>query len=185
MQALPFWAWISVLIIGVALVSYLITRSLRFTTLLTTLSCLAIAATAGIHLWEGYLNHHIIARFDHTGTPTHLSRSGWWLLIDAWPLWVLPTGLTLAASLSALIWYWPTPQAQSPTAFTPSEPAPTISPTNEFILLQLDLEQLSQKLAIAGKKCKASHFLPADFVIFRIICQEKVSTGSIFWVLGL
>ena len=57
---------------------------------LAILLVIIIALTTGYILWGNYLETHFVGTFDQYGLPSKLFRSGWALMLDAWPLWLFP-----------------------------------------------------------------------------------------------
>lgn len=58
-----------------------------------------------VYVWWGhYLNRHFAGTFDEYGLPSKFFRTGWFLLIDAWGIWVIPTLFLLMVGLG--IEYW-------------------------------------------------------------------------------
>lgn len=62
-------------------------NALKFSAIIVVL----IILTFGYVLWERYLGNHFVGMFDEYGLPSRIFRTGWPLLLDAWPLWFIPT----------------------------------------------------------------------------------------------
>ncbi|NKB46772.1 MAG: hypothetical protein GKR77_03200 [Legionellales bacterium] len=103
---------------------------------------LMIGITAGFYFWHMYLIQHFVGRFDVYGLPTELYRSGLYLLIDAWPIWVFPTALVIGGSF---IWLWQFKREHLASATSNAPPPHDLS-------LQLEVQKLKQQLLIAREK---------------------------------
>ncbi len=64
------------------------------------LAIVLIILTIGFVLWEDYLRDHFVGAFDQYGLPSRFFRTGLPLMIDAWPIWVLPSALVLILALT-------------------------------------------------------------------------------------
>ena len=51
--------------------------------------------TAGFVFWQNYLYDHFMGTFDAYGLPSQSFRTGWPLMIDAWPFWFFPSLLMI------------------------------------------------------------------------------------------
>lgn len=59
-----------------------------------------------IYVWWGhYLHRHFAGAFDEYGLPSKFFRTGWFLLIDAWEIWVIPTLFLLIVGLGLEHWF--------------------------------------------------------------------------------
>lgn len=59
-----------------------------------------------LYVWWGrYLNEHFAGTFDVYGLPSKFYRTGWFLLIDAWEIWVIPTLFLLIVGLGLEHWF--------------------------------------------------------------------------------
>lgn len=89
-----FWIAIALTLLFIALLTYIYSgKNLKLTVLFTLLASLAVGCAAGYDSWIFYLNRHFLAGIDPFGVPFRASRSGWFLLIDAWLLWLVPAVL--------------------------------------------------------------------------------------------
>jgi hypothetical protein len=57
------------------------------------LAVVLIILIVGFVLWEDYLRDHFVGAFDQYGLPSQFFRTGLPLMIDAWPIWVIPSVL--------------------------------------------------------------------------------------------
>jgi hypothetical protein len=57
------------------------------------LAVVLIILTIGFAAWQDYLNEHFVGTFDQYGLPSQFFRTGWPLIIDAWPIWLIPSVL--------------------------------------------------------------------------------------------
>ena len=57
------------------------------------LAIVLVILTIGFAAWEDYLNDHFVGTFDQYGLPSQFFRTGWPLIIDAWPFWLIPSVL--------------------------------------------------------------------------------------------
>lgn len=92
---LSVWIW-PFLLTGIVYVgTYLYTKnkteSLRFSfyALLLSICCFSIIE------FEIYLESIFVGHYNNMGMPSHFSHSGWRLMLDAWPIWVVPLYLAL------------------------------------------------------------------------------------------
>jgi len=66
--------------------------------------CILVILTILYVWWRHYLSDHFAGEFDAYGLPSKMFRSGWFLLVDAWELWVIPTLIFLIIGLSVEYW---------------------------------------------------------------------------------
>jgi len=94
LHQIPFWAWVTVPTVLIAITTYFITRNFRHTLYIVLFAFTIGWATAAFHFWEQYLITHFMGEFDPFGLPSNFSRSGFALMLDAWVLWLAPALLT-------------------------------------------------------------------------------------------
>lgn len=190
LQQIPFWAVVLLPALLFGLISYLLTKKAKFSLSITLLALAAAWLSAGFHLWETYLGRHFIGGYDQYGLPSTFSRSGWYLLIDASPLWLIPA-LTLTL-ISLLAYRYLKPATKRVTA-TPK--AQLIQGnTSREVSQQLQIEQLQQQTARLEEKLihekkrmqEYIHYLEDDLqranaLIEKILArqqQQQTSTHS-------
>lgn len=55
------------------------------------LSVILVLSILGYILWGRYLDNHFVGTFDSDGLPSIFTHTGWLLMLDAWPLWLIPS----------------------------------------------------------------------------------------------
>lgn len=149
-----FWVAIVITLLVIALVTYVYSgRNLRQTIILTLLSAVVVGCAAGYDSWSLYLNRHFLAGIDQLGVFYRASRGGWYLLLDAWPLWVIPN-LFVLGIYGACAWY-----LQKRLAESAQRKAQDVKPkrqmvglSREMVANQLELDTLKKALATANQK---------------------------------
>lgn len=64
------------------------------------LAVVLIILTIGFVIWEDYLRDHFVGAFDQYGLPSQFFRTGLPLMIDAWPIWVIPSVLLVIITIT-------------------------------------------------------------------------------------
>ncbi len=103
LRTLPFWAWVVIPAILIALVTLFFSRSIRTTLMITIIAISAAVIAAAFHLWEVYIENHFIGVFDEQGLPSDTIISGWDMFVHAWPVWSVPAGIIVVFFLSILV----------------------------------------------------------------------------------
>ncbi len=103
LHTLPFWLWVVIPAILIALVTLFFSRSIRTTLMITIIAISAAVIAAGFHLWEVYIQNHFIGVFDEHGLPSDQIISGWDMFVHAWPVWSVPTGVVLVLFLTIFL----------------------------------------------------------------------------------
>jgi len=137
-----------------ALLTYLHKKSLSYTLQSASLMLCFCLFVIAFHAWEVFLDDHIVARFNAQGMPAQFSRSGLWLIIDAWPIWAMPA--FICATASALLAYLLAPKQiqrikEIITEVTVPEHVPASSST---VSDKLEIQRLQHALNIAEEKCR-------------------------------
>lgn len=151
LAAVPFWAWVIVPVILVSITTYMLTENTRYTFIVAILAFLVAWLTAGFHFWEVYIHNHFIGNYDRYGLPTNFSRSGWYLLIDAWPLWLLPsiTTLLIATVTAVLVIHF------KPTVLNVASTGQyTNGSDSKNVVSQLEIKKLQRQLDVSKKKMR-------------------------------
>jgi len=91
----PFWVWVIIPACILGLVTYAITRNKKYAIYGCLAALFAAWCSALFHLWEVFMQNHFIGRFDDHGLPSHISKPGWHLFFSAWPVWLMPTIVTI------------------------------------------------------------------------------------------
>ncbi len=157
LQSLPVWVWLLFVILLVGFITLIYSQGNWRTTLSVLMVTIGISlAGAGIYFWDFYLATHFIGQFDALGIPFRKAGPGWSILLEAWPLWLVPAGL-IAMLVMALNWslarFFPSKTVVTGVA----EPKEQITPTEVFTPLQnvtkkLELETLRRDLAATKEK---------------------------------
>jgi hypothetical protein len=155
LPVLPMWVWLifTILIIGVVTLIY--SRGNWRTTLgFTALAVIVILFAAGFDAWREFLRIHFVGEYDKLGIPFRRAGPGWSILLEAWPLWVVPT---LFAAVLALVIDWVARHFHKPHSEKIPESdneaslsAPTAALQN--VNYQLEADTLKQELALTQEK---------------------------------
>ena len=105
LHTIPFWVWVIVPALLLALITYLLSKNLRNTVMVALLAIAAAWAAAGFHVWEVFLANHFLGYYDTHGLPQVLSAPGRHFLLVSWPLWLVPS-LFACAIGGAVVWYF-------------------------------------------------------------------------------
>lgn len=163
LSSLPFWLWPLLLAAFASVIVLAVTRDKKKALATAGIGTMLVAVLIMIHYFDLYLNNHFVATFDETGLPTDFTRSGPYLLLDAWPIWLVPSlliGLALSASF-----YWHHLQMR----FFPKQRRSAIKKelgeyiedqkvskslpeTRDMVADKLEIEKLKHKLAVAEEK---------------------------------
>ncbi len=156
LTAVPFWIWVTLPAILLAGIAYYITHSKTYTICIGVLAFLLAWLTAAFHFWQLYLYNHFLGSFDMYGLPGHLSRSGWYLLIDAWPLWSVPVFVALSvAIIGMLVFYYLHTQSIVENNFVSNTLRTTVSGTSSATMVQqMEIKKLQQQLNVAKQKLR-------------------------------
>lgn len=175
LTTLPFWIWPILLTIVIALIVFAATRDQLKALFTAAVGALLTSVLMLIHYFDVYLNNHFVATFDETGLPTDFTRSGFSLLIDAWPIWLVPSLLIAAILLVGFYWH----QIQTrifPSKIVSKSPdnlgeyiedqaiSSRIPNSKNVVADKLEIEKLKHKLAVAEEK-------------FRVIKDQQSSKG--------
>ena len=99
-QILPIGVWLSFAIITIGIISIIYSRgNWRLTVMLMGLALLAVLFANESEHFQTYLNTHFIGSYDQVGIPFIQVHPGWSLILNTWPLWLLPIVVT-----SVLTW---------------------------------------------------------------------------------
>lgn len=156
LTSVPFWIWVTLPAVLLAGIAHYITRSRTYTAFVGVLAFLLAWLTAAFHFWRLYLYNHFLGSFDMYGLPGHLSRSGWYLLIDAWPLWLVPAIVTLSiAVIVMLVFYYLHTQSIVKNDSATNMPITTVSGTSSTTMVQqMEIKKLQQQLNMAKQKLR-------------------------------
>lgn len=168
LSVIPIWLWViapALILLGI---TYLITRHRNTALLVGGLAFLATLLTYCFHLYERYLMNHFVGGYDDMGLPTDFSRSGWLLLYDAWPIWIMPLVTIIGLAIAGYYIYDYIQRGQHKKILQPD-----IDDTDDFhasrspdmVLDKLEIQKLKHKLAVAEEK-------------FRIIKSEQKGSGA-------
>lgn len=154
LQILPIWVWLLFAILLVGVIVFFYTHgNWRITFSFTALTIAIILAIAGVNAWFLYLQTHFMGQFDRLGIPFRTAGPGWDILVDAWPLWLVPMFL-MAAVLILIDWgirhFFPT-KIIAPTAELSEKEAEVIHPVQN-ISLKLELKTLKQELSLTQER---------------------------------
>lgn len=154
LKQIPFWIWVILPIFILGFITYLVSKNRKTTTQVTLGAFFLAWGTAGFHFWETYLYNHFIGGFNEFGLPDNYSDTGWGLMIDAWPLWLIPT--ILAVVLSLIISYFYREYRSSSTPIdedeeTDQQPVMT-GISSSGLAHQLEIQKLKQQVEIAKEK---------------------------------
>lgn len=159
LKQVPFWAWVIIPTLILAVISFIVTRN-KWTMLRVSGIALVVAwLTAGFHFWEVYLGTHYLGGFNEYGLPADFSRTGWALLIDAFTLWAVPS-LICALIASLLTGFFLTREPnQTPNSESDEENMPLTSPSktgmsSSDLVNQLEIQKLKRKLELAKSKIR-------------------------------
>ena len=151
-QTLPVWIWLvfAVFILGGIVLVY--TQGNWRTTLKLTGSAIVIAVlAAGLIAWDKYLGSHFIGQFDSLGIPFRKAGPGWSILLDAWPLWLVPMALTVVAVLlvSWLLGGIVTPISNSQSADIQQRSGMEFINPVQQVAKKMQLEEVRRELSLA------------------------------------
>lgn len=145
LHTLPLWVWLlfTILLIGVIVFIYS-QGNWRTTVSFLALTTGIALAIFGIDSWIRYLHDHFIGQYDALGIPFKKAGPGWSILLDAWPLWLVPIGLT-AGLLVLIDW--------SVRRFFPAKiNVPTTEASEKISATTTPLRNISQKLELETLK---------------------------------
>lgn len=155
LPVLPMWVWLIFTILIIGAVTLIYSRGNWRTTLgFTVLAVIVILFAAGFDAWREFLRIHFVGEYDKLGIPFRRAGPGWSILLEAWPLWVVPT---LFAAVLALVIDWvarhfhkPKPEKNLEAAHEPAISVP-IAPL-QTVNYQLEADTLKQELALTQEK---------------------------------
>lgn len=154
-----FWMAIVIALLLIALLTYIYSgKNIKQTLLFISVSTLAVGCAAVYDIWHYYLNWHFLAGIDPLGVPFRASRTGWWLLWDAWPLWSVPS-FCLSAMVSFIAWWIIQQQTKKPPIIethrlNDNSNRKTIGVSSEIVTAQLELDTLKRALAQSNQRLK-------------------------------
>lgn len=155
-QSLPVWIWLvfAIFIFGGIVLVY--TQGNWRTTLKLTGSAIVIALlAAGLIAWDKYLGSHFIGQFDSLGIPFRKAGPGWSILLDAWPLWLVPMALTV---VTVVLISWliggilPPPSSQQSSADVQQRTGMEFINPVQQVAKKMQLEEVRRDLLIAQDK---------------------------------
>lgn len=137
-----------------ALLTYIYKKSLSYSLQSAGLMLFFCLFVIAFQHWEVFLEDHIVARFNDAGMPAQFSRSGLWLLVDAWPIWAMPT--FIAATISALVAYLvaPTQIQRVKEVITEVSVPEHVPASSSTVSDKLEIQRLQHALHIAEEKCR-------------------------------
>lgn len=164
-----FWIAITVTLFFIALLTYVYSgKNIKLTAMFTFLSAVVVSCAAGYDTWNYYLKQHFLAGIDQLGVPFHASRSGWFLLIDAWPLWVIPS-LILVVITGLALWYLQKSIYKSTlvlaTATTDKPKRRVLGLSSETVAYQLELDTLKKALSTANQQLNQAIYDKSTFQV--------------------
>lgn len=149
-----FWIANALTLFFIALLTYTYSgKNLKLAAVVSFLAAIAVGCGAGYDSWNYYLAKHFLAGIDQLGVPYRASRSGWYLLIDTWPLWLVPSVL-ISLSLGMSLWYiqkW-LHQRTSIKQYSITDRPKRLGRTSERVTTQLELDALKRSLAAVNQK---------------------------------
>ena len=156
LHVLPVWMWLLFTVILVGIITLVYSHGNWKTTLTAIgVSLLLALAVVGVYLWDAYLANHFIGQFDTLGIPFRKAGPGWTIILEAWPMWVVPTGL-ITLLLLGVGWiaghslYHHTPTITHQKEQT-SGVGPVVTPVQN-VAKKLETEALKRELAATKEK---------------------------------
>jgi len=151
-----FWVAITITLFFIALLTYIYSgKNIKLTAMFTFLSAVVVGCAAGYDTWDYYLNQHFLAGIDQLGVPFRDSRTGWFLLKDAWPLWVIPS-FFLVCIVGAVLWYTQKRIYKNSmlvaTAAIDKPKRMVLGLSSEMVAHQLELDALKKALSAANQR---------------------------------
>jgi len=161
LHTLPIWVWLlfTVLLIGIITLVYS-EGNWRITFTFVGLALFVALLIYGVDTWFIYLDTHFIGQFDNLGIPFRKAGPGFAILLDAWPLWLVPMGL-LASTGILIDWYLrrspgskkimehtsASATTATETQNTEANPLHNVSKHLELIGIKRELQAAQEKLA--------------------------------------
>jgi hypothetical protein len=157
LQTLPAWIWLVFTILIIGIITLVYTQGNWRVTLKLVIAAAVIALLiAGLDAWHFYLSSHFIGQFDSLGIPFRKAGPGWSMLLEAWPLWLVPMGVTVAlvVAINWLISYL-FPQQKKSQVAEPVSSLDLINPVQQ-VTKRLEIETLKRELSITQDKLAAA-----------------------------
>ncbi len=160
LKTIPIWIWAMIPAVALGFITYFVTHRTQFAIKLGGISLLVAWATTGFHFWEVFLHNHFVGGFNTYGLPANFSRTGWHLLIDAWPLWLIPTVFAIIIATAAIFTWqaWQFSQLiKYPATNETKEKAKKKlkgKTTSSHMLRKIDVIKLEQQVTYLKEKLK-------------------------------
>lgn len=147
------WIWPFVLTALVWVGCFLYTKNIKESSFYAFIAFLLGLACFSVMEFEIYLEGIFVGHYNDLGMPTDFSHSGWRLMIDAWPIWVVP--LFIATLIKGFtLWTYMILKSAPPKkiAGTTGSNNSTKQPEIKNAQNQLAMQELKQKLDAALHK---------------------------------
>lgn len=143
------------------------------------LAVVLIILILGFVLWEDYLRDHFVGAFDQYGLPSKFFRTGLPLMIDAWPIWVIPSVLLvlLAVTVERIFQHFSDEKKQQLTKDHENKAAMIAEAKGKNQIefnRALEIEGLKQQVEILKQKYFEEHRKSQD--VARIIEEATLQT---------
>lgn len=150
---LPLWVFLVFAILLVSSITLIYTQGNWRTTLsFAGITTLIAGVIFGLDSFLSYLAVHFIGQYDSLGIPFRKAGPGWSLLLEAWPLWVMPSVLLMVLVL-ALEWllrtFFPAEETPLPSQLSeiPTPSSSSSSETSSHIFQHIELETLKREIS--------------------------------------